>query len=93
MLSENFRLIYVFFTIADDLAVECRKRAHFSEDTPLTLYEEISPGSVEKVVDMNASLEALTELMDGDIVVFHRTYDSTRKLKSVTDYYVYMQYM
>ena len=77
----------------DDLANECRRRANFPEDTPLTLYEEISAGSVEKIVDMNATLEALTELMDGDIVVFHKTYDPSRKYKSVADYYVYMQFM
>ncbi|ODN03308.1 Ubiquitin carboxyl-terminal hydrolase 7 [Orchesella cincta] len=80
-------------TSFNDLAAECRKRANYSDDTSITLYEEVSPGSVEKVVDMNATLEHLTELMDGDIVVFHKTYDPTRKLKSVTDYYIYMQYM
>jgi len=86
-------IILLFLTFLDELAIECRKRAGFADDTSITLYEEVSPGSVEKVVDMNATLEHLTELMDGDIVVFHKTYDATRKLKSVTDYYIYMQYM
>lgn len=54
-LFESFILIcdYCVFFVAE-IARECRKRAHWPEDTPLTLYEEIQAGNVEKVnTDLN----------------------------------------
>lgn len=81
----------------DKIAAECKKRAHLPDDASIVLYEEIHPGSIEKVVDFSSSLDqGLEELMDGDIIVFHKTYDpnsgGSRKLKSLNDFYVYMQY-
>ncbi len=62
------------------------------------MYEEVQPGSVEKVVDFASTLDqGLDELMDGDIIVFHRNYDTSgtaggRKLKTLHEFYTYMQY-
>jgi len=42
----------------------------------VTLYEEVGSASVEKIVDMATTLdEGLDELMDGDIIVYHKTSD------------------
>jgi ubiquitin carboxyl-terminal hydrolase 7 len=50
-------------------------------------------GTVEKITDLNVSLDqGLEELMDGDIIVFHRTFEPGRKLKSLSDFYTYIQY-
>ena len=79
--------------ITDDVANECRRRAKMPADTPLTLYEEVHMGSVERVADLSVSLDqGLDELMDGDIIVFHRTVEPGRKYKSLADFYTYIQY-
>ena len=79
--------------IEDDVAKECRRRAHLAPDVPVTLYEEIHIGSVEKVADLTVSLDqGLEELMDGDVIVFHQTVDPARKYKSLLDFYTYIQY-
>jgi len=79
-----------------EVARECRRRCNWAQDAPLTLYEEIQAGNVEKVVDLSATLDqGLDELMDGDIIVFHKNYDINqigRKLKTMHEFYVYMQY-
>lgn len=39
------------------------------------MYEEVQPGTVEKVVDFGSTLDqGLDELMDGDIIVFQVTF-------------------
>jgi hypothetical protein len=49
-------------------------------------------------VDIGSTLDqGLEELMDGDIIVFHQNYDVSsavngRKLKSLQEFYVYMQF-
>jgi hypothetical protein len=79
-----------------DIARECRKRSSWSDDVSVTLYEEIGPGNLEKLVDLTATLDqGLDELMDGDIVVYHKSYDAHRannKLKSLQDFYTYQQF-
>jgi len=77
----------------DEVAKECRRRAHLPLDVPITLYEEIHLGSVEKVLDLTVSLDqGLEELMDGDVIVFHQAVDPARKYKSLQDFYTYIQY-
>lgn len=93
MLSYN-PFPFLFLTVK--IAAECRKRANLADDVQITLYEEVAPGQVEKIVDLANSLDhGLDELMDGDIIVFHKNYDPTsgpKKLKSLHEFYVYMQY-
>jgi len=82
--------ISITFTQVGD---ECRRRAHFTPDTPISLYEEINTGRLEKVLNLNVGLDqGLDELMDGDIIVFHRTFEPSRKSKSLLDFYTYIQY-
>ena len=77
----------------DEVAAECRRRANWSSDVPITLYEEVQQGQFEKITDFNVMLDqGLDELMDGDIIVFHRTFDPSRKLKSLLEFYTYVQY-
>jgi ubiquitin carboxyl-terminal hydrolase 7 len=77
----------------NEVAAECRRRANWGPDVPITLYEEVQQGQFEKIQDLNVLLDqGLDELMDGDIVVFHRTFDPSRKLKSLSEFYTYVQY-
>ncbi|XP_022916946.1 ubiquitin carboxyl-terminal hydrolase 7 isoform X1 [Onthophagus taurus] len=56
-----------------DIVPMLNERAGFPRDTELVLYEEIRPNMVDRINDLNSSLErVLDELMDGDIIVFEK---------------------
>ena len=66
------------------------ERAGFAPDTELHLYEELKPNMVERLEELETSLDkALDELMDGDIILFqkaeHEPCDGD--LPTVEDYY------
>ena len=44
----------------------------FSANTALSLFEEIKPNMLEKIENLEQSLELELELMDGDILVFQK---------------------
>lgn len=79
-----------------EVARECRKRANLTEDAPIKLYEEIQTGYVDRISNLEVTLDqGLEELMDGDIIVYHKQCDEAqcgKKLKSLSDFYTYMQY-
>ena len=65
-------------------------RAGFAPDTELHLYEELKPNMVERLEELETSLDkALDELMDGDIILFQRADQecSDGELPTVEDYY------
>ncbi len=47
-----------------------QKVANFSEQQPMTIYEEVKPGMIEKVNTLNSF--AMAELVDGDILIFQQ---------------------
>ena len=66
------------------------ERAGFAADTELHLYEELKPNMVERLEELETSLDkALDELMDGDIILFQRADQegADGELPTVEDYY------
>jgi len=60
---------------------ELISRANLNPGTDLSLYEEIKPNMLEKIGNINNSLEReLDELMDGDIIVFQKDLDPNRRM-------------
>lgn len=75
------------------MAAECRKRAHLAADAEIVLYEEVQVGLVEKITNYSATLDkGLDEIMDGDVIVFHEAFEPSRKLKSINEFYTYIQF-
>lgn len=56
-----------------ELLPDLNRRAGFSPDTPLILYEEVKPNLLEMLHNIHLPMEKLLEeLMDGDIIVFQK---------------------
>ncbi|XP_037093906.1 ubiquitin carboxyl-terminal hydrolase 7-like isoform X1 [Pollicipes pollicipes] len=66
------------------------ERAGFPADTELQLYEELKPNYVERLEELETSLDkALEELMDGDIILFQKAEHDPcdGELPTVEDYF------
>ncbi|KAK3929340.1 Ubiquitin carboxyl-terminal hydrolase 7 [Frankliniella fusca] len=71
-----------------DLLPLLNERAGYPPDTELVLYEEIKPNMVERIENLNESLEkVLEELMDGDIIVFQKEVDNSFDLPTCQHYF------
>lgn len=71
-----------------DLLPLLNERAGYAPDTELILYEEIKPNMVERIENLNESLEkVLEELMDGDIIVFQKEVDNSFDLPTCQHYF------
>ncbi|XP_075588798.1 ubiquitin-specific protease 7 isoform X5 [Dermatophagoides farinae] len=74
-------------TVADLMPILCEK-AGLPKSTPLAIYEEEYLATVNRINDLDKTLsDAIVDLSDGDILVFHRDDIVIDECASVKEYY------